>query len=77
MWTSVSPWLVALLKRYPPQLSGPTPPSVARRAADAVTNLAHENNNIKNHVRTEAGAYTRSFQLNLSSSVHRMTQINS
>ena len=49
------PGLVALLKRYPPQLSGPTPPSVARRAADAVTNLAHENNNIKNLVRTEGG----------------------
>lgn len=49
------PGLVALLKRYPPQLSGPTPPSVARRAADAVTNLAHENNTIKNLVRTEGG----------------------
>jgi HEAT repeat protein len=49
------PGLVALLKRYPPQLPGTTPPSVARRAADAVTNLAHENNNIKNLVRTEGG----------------------
>jgi HEAT repeat protein len=49
------PGLVALLKRYPPQLSGPIPPSVARRAADAVTNLAHENNTIKNLVRTEGG----------------------
>lgn len=49
------PGLVALLKRYPPQLSGPMPPSVARRAADAVTNLAHENNTIKNLVRTEGG----------------------
>lgn len=49
------PGLVALLKRYPPQLSGPIPPSVARRAADAVTNLAHENNNIKNLVRNEGG----------------------
>jgi len=49
------PGLVALLKRYPPQLAGSVPPSVARRAADAVTNLAHENNNIKNQVRTEGG----------------------
>ena len=49
------PGLVALLKRYPPQLSGSIPPSVARRAADAVTNLAHENNDIKNQVRTEGG----------------------
>lgn len=49
------PGLVALLKRYPPQLSGQVPPSVARRAADAVTNLAHENNSIKNQVRTEGG----------------------
>ena len=49
------PGLVALLKRYPPQMSGNVAPSVARRAADAVTNLAHENNQIKNRVRTEGG----------------------
>ena len=49
------PGLVALLKRYPPQMSGNVAPSVARRAADAVTNLAHENNPIKNRVRTEGG----------------------
>ena len=49
------PGLVALLQRYPPQTTGSVATSVARRAADAVTNLAHENNAIKNHVRTEGG----------------------
>jgi HEAT repeat protein len=49
------PGLVALLQRYPPQTTGSVPTSVARRAADAVTNLAHENNNIKNQVRVEGG----------------------
>ena len=49
------PGLVALLQRYPPQTTGSVPTSVARRAADAVTNLAHENNGIKNQVRVEGG----------------------
>ena len=49
------PGLVALLQRYPPQTTGSVPTSVARRAADAVTNLAHENNSIKNQVRVEGG----------------------
>ena len=47
--------LVPLLERcHPSQGSGPTA-SVARRAADAITNLAHENNRIKNIIR-ERGA---------------------
>ena len=47
--------LVPLLERYhPSQGSGPTA-SVARRAADAITNLAHENNRIKNIVRERGG----------------------
>ena len=49
------PGLVALLQRYPPQTTGSVPTSVARRAADAVTNLAHENNGIKNQTRVEGG----------------------
>lgn len=47
--------MVALLQRYPPQTTGSVATSVARRAADAVTNLAHENNVIKNEVRKEGG----------------------
>ncbi|BDA48602.1 probable vacuolar protein 8 [Coccomyxa sp. Obi] len=50
------PGLVGLLKRYVP-FSGPPNPgaSVVRRAADAITNLAHENVSIKSRVRTEGG----------------------
>lgn len=48
--------LVGLLKRYVPFV-GPLNPgaSVVRRAADAVTNLAHENVSIKSRVRAEGG----------------------
>ena len=53
------PGLVALLQRYPPQTTGSVPTSVARRAADAVTNLAHENNGIKNQVRVEGASRRR------------------
>ena len=50
------PGLVALLKRYVPFIGPPNPgASVVRRAADAITNLAHENVNIKSRVRTEGG----------------------
>lgn len=51
------PGLVALLKRAPlPSGShNSTAGGVARRAADAITNLAHENVSIKTKVRTEGG----------------------
>ena len=53
------PGLVALVKRLPPPHMLPAPGStaggVARRAADAITNLAHENVSIKARVRTEGG----------------------
>lgn len=53
------PGLVALIKRLPPPHMVPAPGStaggVARRAADAITNLAHENLSIKSRVRTEGG----------------------
>mmetsp|Transcript_2401 Transcript_2401/g.6020 ORF Transcript_2401/g.6020 Transcript_2401/m.6020 type:complete len:725 (-) Transcript_2401:100-2274(-) len=51
--------LIRLLHRAPP--AGANPPStscgggVVRRAADAITNLAHENAIIKSRVRTEGG----------------------
>uniref|UniRef100_A0A1D2A2Z7 BTB domain-containing protein n=1 Tax=Auxenochlorella protothecoides TaxID=3075 RepID=A0A1D2A2Z7_AUXPR len=50
--------LVALVARYAargdPHLSG-SAAAAARRAADAITNLAHENNAIKDRVRGEGG----------------------
>lgn len=50
------PGLVGLLKRYVPFTGPPNPgTSVVRRAADAITNLAHENVSIKSRVRTEGG----------------------
>lgn len=50
------PGLVALLKRYVPFRGPPNPgASVVRRAADAITNLAHENVAIKSKVRGEDG----------------------
>jgi HEAT repeat protein len=53
------PGIVALLKRLPPAhlvvASGSTAGGVARRAADAITNLAHENVEIKGKVRSEGG----------------------
>jgi HEAT repeat protein len=53
------PGLVSLLKRLPAPHLIPSPGStaggVARRAADAITNLAHENVNIKAKVRSEGG----------------------
>ena len=50
------PGLVALLKRYVPFAGPPNPgASVVRRAADAITNLAHENVTIKSRVRGEGG----------------------
>ena len=52
------PILVSLVARYArrrdPHLSG-TAAATARRAADALTNLAHENNGIKDRVRGEGG----------------------
>mmetsp|Transcript_18316 Transcript_18316/g.62217 ORF Transcript_18316/g.62217 Transcript_18316/m.62217 type:complete len:731 (+) Transcript_18316:275-2467(+) len=53
------PGLVALLKRGPPAAAGPpstlSSGGVARRAADSITNLAHENVHIKSRVRQEGG----------------------
>jgi len=50
------PGLVGLLKRYVPFTGPPnTGASVVRRAADAITNLAHENVVIKSKVRAEGG----------------------
>jgi hypothetical protein len=52
------PTLVAMIKRYAGKndihLSG-IPAQTCRRTADAITNLAHENNDIKNKVRQEGG----------------------
>lgn len=52
------PTLVAMIKRYAAKndvhLSG-IPAQTCRRTADAITNLAHENNDIKNKVRQEGG----------------------
>ncbi len=48
--------LVGLLKQHVPSRCPPGPgASVARRAADAITNLAHENVGIKCRVRAEGG----------------------
>lgn len=50
------PGLVSLLRRYVPFQGPPNSgASVVRRAADAITNLAHENVAIKSRVRTEDG----------------------
>ena len=61
-WTSrcgaqgALPGLVGILKRYVPFMGPPnTGASVVRRAADAITNLAHENVVIKSKVRAEGG----------------------
>lgn len=50
------PGLVAILKRFVPYPIQPSSgASTVRRAADAITNLAHENVSIKSRVRTEGG----------------------
>ncbi|XP_024388979.1 ARM REPEAT PROTEIN INTERACTING WITH ABF2 isoform X3 [Physcomitrium patens] len=49
------PLLVALLLRQGGGNSGRVVNGVVRRAADAITNLAHENAHIKTRVRTEGG----------------------
>ena len=50
------PGLVAILNRFVPYPGPPsTGASTVRRAADAITNLAHENISIKSRVRTEGG----------------------
>lgn len=47
---------MGLLKQHVPSRCPPGPgASVARRAADAITNLAHENVSIKCRVRSEGG----------------------
>lgn len=52
------PTLVSMVQRYcnkrDPGLTGSSA-QTCRRAADAITNLAHENNNVKNRVRHEGG----------------------
>ncbi|KAK9287841.1 hypothetical protein L1049_016283 [Liquidambar formosana] len=47
--------LVALLRRHKDGLCSRAVNSVIRRAADAITNLAHENSSIKTRVRVEGG----------------------
>lgn len=49
------PLLVDLLKRYKCGMNSRAVNGVIRRAADAITNLAHENSSIKTCVRTEGG----------------------
>ncbi|KAJ9543307.1 hypothetical protein OSB04_023014 [Centaurea solstitialis] len=49
------PHLVALLKRHSDGENVRTVNGAIRKAADAITNLAHENNNIKTCVRVEGG----------------------
>ncbi|KAL6971508.1 hypothetical protein U1Q18_031187 [Sarracenia purpurea var. burkii] len=49
------PHLVDLLKRHKDGSSSRAINSVIRRAADAITNLAHENSSIKTRVRLEGG----------------------
>ncbi|XP_010666244.2 ARM REPEAT PROTEIN INTERACTING WITH ABF2 [Beta vulgaris subsp. vulgaris] len=49
------PLLVDLLKRHTSGLNSRAVNGVIRRAADAITNLAHENSSIKTRVRTEGG----------------------
>lgn len=48
--------MVGILKRHTDNIGCPMPgASVVRRAADAITNLAHENVPIKSRVRAEGG----------------------
>ncbi|XP_028087038.1 ARM REPEAT PROTEIN INTERACTING WITH ABF2-like isoform X1 [Camellia sinensis] len=49
------PHLVDLLKRHRYGKNSKAVNGVIRRAADAITNLAHENSSIKTHVRIEGG----------------------
>ncbi|XVF28901.1 hypothetical protein REPUB_Repub15cG0072700 [Reevesia pubescens] len=49
------PHLVNLLRRYKDSSTSRAVISVIRRAADAITNLAHENSSIKTRVRMEGG----------------------
>ncbi|KAL2922554.1 ARM REPEAT PROTEIN INTERACTING WITH ABF2 [Bienertia sinuspersici] len=49
------PLLVDLLKRHKSGVNSRAVNGVIRRAADAITNLAHENSSIKTQVRTEGG----------------------
>ena len=50
------PGLVNLLRQYAPLCPPPSAAaSVIRRAADAITNLVHENGIIKSRVRSEGG----------------------
>lgn len=48
--------MVGILRRHTDNIGCPMPgASVVRRAADAITNLAHENVPIKSRVRAEGG----------------------
>ncbi|XP_057800870.1 ARM REPEAT PROTEIN INTERACTING WITH ABF2-like [Salvia miltiorrhiza] len=49
------PHLVDLLKRHKDGLNSRAVNGVLRRAAEAITNLAHENSRIKTHIRLEGG----------------------
>nr|CAB3461559.1 unnamed protein product [Digitaria exilis] len=49
------PLLVNLLRRHKSTINSRVVNSVIKRAADAITNLAHENSNIKTSVRMEGG----------------------
>ncbi|KAM7488628.1 hypothetical protein LguiB_026112 [Lonicera macranthoides] len=53
--TGALPHLVNLLKRHRDSSGSRAANSVIRRAADAITNLAHENSSIKTRVRLEGG----------------------
>ncbi|KAL3651448.1 hypothetical protein CASFOL_004450 [Castilleja foliolosa] len=52
---SALPHLVNLLKRHKDGLNSQAVCGVIRRAADAITNLAHENSSIKTFVRVDGG----------------------
>ncbi|KAG6434976.1 hypothetical protein SASPL_106621 [Salvia splendens] len=49
------PHLIDLLKRHKDGVNARAVTGVIRRAADAITNLVHENSSIKNRVRVEGG----------------------
>ena len=49
--TGALPYLVDVLKKHKTCSSSPALTALVRRAADAITNLAHENRSIKTHVR--------------------------
>jgi len=57
--------LVDLLKRHENGLTSRAINSLIRRAADAITNLAHENSSIKTRVRYASSSTTMQLKFNL------------